>query len=255
MFAHMDILLAAGSISSLSLLGVVFFGRAGQIVGTHRFIVPFAIGAFLAVTFFELIPETLEASESYGAIAIVSGFLLFYLLSNVLHTYHHHHDKHGDDDHCASTKVSAMMLLWGDAVHNLTDGIVITSAFFVNPAVGLITTFGIALHEIPQEIAEFGVLLKAGYSSKKALLLNFFSALGVVAGAALSLLFIEFLSSYIWVLTGVAAGNLLYIATSDLLPGVHKESHKSGSFIPAFLTTLAGIVMVGGLIFYTHTLS
>jgi len=251
----MDIFLILGAsfaIAALSLLGVLFFGKSGHLTGTHRFIVPFAIGAFLAITFFELIPETLAASEFYGAVAIVTGFLLFYLLSNILHTYHHHHDDHGHDDHCAATKVSAMMLLWGDAVHNVTDGIVIASAFFINPAVGIAATIGIALHEIPQEIAEYGVLLKSGYSPKKALFLNFLSALGVVFGAGISLLFITFLNEYIWILTGVAAGNLLYVATSDLLPGVHKESHQSGSFMPAFLATVFGLVLVVSVIEVTH---
>jgi len=250
----MEVLAAAGVISLLSLSGVLFFGKTGHLVGTHRFIVPFAIGAFLAVAFFELIPETLEASHFYGSVAIVAGFLLFYLLSNILHTYHHHHDEHGHDDHCAATKVSAIMLLWGDTIHNITDGIVIASAFFINPAVGIVTVVGIALHEIPQEIAEYGVLLKAGYSKNKAIGMNFLSSLGVVFGAGLSLLFAGFLGEYIWILTGVAAGNLLYIATSDLLPGVHKESHQNGSFIPAFIATLLGVVLVGGLISYTHTL-
>jgi len=250
----MEIILTALAVSSLSLVGVAFFGRTGRLVGTHRFIVPFAIGAFLGITFFELIPETLESSELYGAIAIVTGFLLFYLLSNILHTYHHHHDEHGHDDHCAATKVSAVMLLWGDLIHNMTDGIVIASAFFINPAVGIVTAVGIALHEIPQEIAEYGVLLKAGYTPKKAMVLNFLSALGTVFGAGLSILFMSALSEYIWILTGIAAGNLLYIATSDLLPGVHKESHKSGSFIPAFTATVIGVVVVAAMIQYTHTL-
>ena len=250
----MEIFITAGAISFLSLIGVLFFGVSGKITGTHRFIVPFAIGAFLGIAFFELIPETLEASEFYGAISITAGFLLFYLLSNILHTYHHHHDEQGHLDHCSATKVSAMMLLWGDTIHNITDGIVITSAFIVNPAVGFATAVGIALHEIPQEIAEYGVLLKAGYSAKKAATLNFISSLSIFIGVGVSLLFIQHASQYIWILTGVAAGNLLYIAMSDLLPGVHAESKKSGSFIPVFLATVAGVLLVTVLVEGTHTL-
>lgn len=255
MFLGMYTLIAASFIASLSLIGIFFFGKTGRLVGTHRYIVPFAIGAFLAITFFELIPETLEASPSYGAVAIVIGFLLFYLLSNLLSTYHHHHDEHGHDDHCAATKVSASMLLLGDTVHNFTDGIVLATAFFVNPTIGFVTTLGVALHEIPQEIAEYGVLLKSGYTPKKALLLNFISALGVVIGAILSLFFMSFLGDYVWILTGLAAGNLLYVATSDLLPGVHRESHVHGTFLGAFLVTLMGVVLVGGLILFGHNIA
>ena len=250
----MEIFITAGIISLLSLVGVLFFGASGRIVGTHRFIVPFAIGSFLAIAFFELIPETLEASEFYGAVSIVVGFLLFYLLSNILHTYHHHHDEEGHHDHCSTTKVSAMILLLGDTIHNITDGIAITSAFIVNPTVGFATAVGIALHEIPQEIAEYGVLLKAGYSTKKAAILNFISAFGIFIGIGVSLLFIQHASNYIWVLTGIAAGNLLYVSMSDLLPGVHAESKKSGSFIPAFLATLVGVFLVALLVEGSHTL-
>ncbi len=250
----MEILIAAGIISLLSFVGVLFFGVSGRITGTHRFIIPFAIGAFLAVAIFELIPETLESSEFYGAISIIIGFLMFYVLSHLLHTYHHHHDEYNYTDHCSETKISASILLLGDTIHNMTDGIVIASAFLINPAVGWITTFGIALHEIPQEIAEYGVLLKAGYSPKKAILLNFISSLGVVFGAVLALLFIAYTQAYIWILTGIAAGNLLYIAMSDLLPGVHTESRETDSFIPSFLAMIAGVVLVALLVHGTHLL-
>jgi len=251
----MDIFLILGTslgIALLSLLGVLFFGKSGRLTGTHRFIVPFAIGAFLAVAFFELIPETLEASAVYGPIAIVGGFFLFYLLSNVLHTYHHHHDDHTHEDTCSDTKVTALILLLGDTVHNFTDGVVIATAFFVNPAVGFVTALGVALHEIPQEIAEYGVLRHSGYTPKKAALLNFASALGVVVGAGATIVFATYFTPFLWVLMGVAAGNLLYVATSDLLPGVHQESRKSGAFLTSFIVTLAGVVVIASLITYSH---
>ena len=251
--AYMEIIIATAFVASLSLSGVIFWGATGHIVGAHRFIVPFGIGAFLAVTFFELIPETLEASE-WGSFAVVGGFLLFYLLSNVLHTYHHHHNIDAVSDHCGATKVSALMLLWGDAVHNFTDGIVIASAFLINPAVGIATTIGIAFHEIPQEIAEYGVLRKAGYTAKKAVLLNGVSSFTVVFGAGVALLFLSFFTEYLWVLTGIAAGNLLYVSTLDLLPGVHRESQVSGSFLPPFIATICGVIVVGTLVVWTQTI-
>lgn len=248
----MEIIVSTLAIALLSLLGMFFFGEKGHVDGTHRFIVPFAIGAFLAITFFELIPETLEASGFYGSVAIVGGFLLFYLVSNILHTYHHHHTCEGDTDHCSATRVSALLLLCGDFVHNITDGVVVASAFLINPAVGWVAALGIALHEIPQEIAEFGVLRSAGYSRTKAAVLNFISATGIFLGAVLALLFATHFSSYMWILLGVAAGNLLYVAASDLLPGVHRESHTTGTFVGAFVSTLLGVVVVGALIGYSH---
>lgn len=245
------ILLSTFVIALLSVLGMLFFGEKGHVKGTHRFIVPFAVGAFLAITFFELIPETLKASQVYGSVAIVAGFLLFYFISNILHTYHHHHDCHSDDG-CGATRVSALLLLWGDFVHNITDGVVIASAFIVNPTVGIVTSIGVALHEIPQEIAEFGVLRSAGYSNLRAAALNFLSATGVFVGAGLTVLLAAYFSDYLWVFMGVAAGNLLYVAASDLLPGVHRDSHTDGSFLRSFIATVIGVVVVGFLIVYAH---
>jgi zinc and cadmium transporter len=244
-------IIAAGIVALLSLTGVLFFGKKGHLTGTHRFIIPVAIGMFLGVIFFELIPETLEASELYGSVAIVVGFLSFYVLSHFLRTFHHHHDI--DDSHDThNTKRSASMLLIGDAVHNIADGVVIVSAFLIHPAVGIATTIGIALHEIPQEIAEYGVLIRAGYSKEKALTYNFLSALSIFIGVFVSVLFASF-GEYIWILTGLAAGNLLYIVASDLIPELQENTHK-GHFMKTFFSTLLGLVAITALITYTHEL-
>jgi zinc and cadmium transporter len=244
-------LIAAGLISLISLIGVIFFGKSGHIVGTHRFIIPIAIGTFLGVIFFELIPETLEAAELYGSIAIVVGFLSFYVLAHLLKTYHHHHDEHDAHD-THDTKRSASMLLFGDAIHNIADGVVITSAFLIHPGVGIAATIGIALHEIPQEIAEYGVLIHAGYSRKKAIFYNFISALSIFAGVLLSMLFASF-GAYMWILTGLAAGNLLYIVASDLIPELQERTHR-GHFMKTFISTLLGLIAITALITYTHEL-
>ncbi len=243
--------IAAGIVSLLSLTGIFFFGKKGHLSGTHRFIVPVAIGMFLGIIFFELIPETLEAAKLYGSIAIVAGFLSFYVLAHFLRTYHHHHnDADAHDTH--DSKRSAAMLLWGDAVHNVADGVVIASAFLIHPAVGIAVTIGIALHEIPQEIAEYGVLVHAGYPRRKALFYNFITSLSVFAGIAVSMLFAQF-GEYLWVLTGLAAGNLLYIVASDLIPELQEATHKD-HFMQTFISTLAGLIVITALITYTHEL-
>lgn len=241
-------ILAAIAVALLSLTGVLFLGARGRLAGTHRYIIPVAIGVFLGVVFFELIPETLRLGGEYGSLPIAVGFLSFYLLSYLLHTYHHHHDVSCGHEH----KPGASMLLLGDAVHNFADGIVIATAFVVNPAVGVATTIGVALHEIPQEIAEFGVLVRAGYERRTAALYNLLSASSVVLGAALTLLFAEVLSEYIWVLTGLAAGNLLYIAASDLLPDVHEESRAENRGLSAFIATLVGLIAITILLSWAH---
>lgn len=237
-------ILAASMVATISLIGVFFFGKNGKIAGTNKFMLPIAVGVFLGVVFFELIPEALRESEALGSAAIAIGFLSFYLLSNLLHTYHHHHmgdcEEHED-------KSDGTMVLIGDAVHNFTDGIVIASSFIVSPVAGIATTVGIAFHEIPQEIAEFAILLRSGYTRNKALLYNFISALSVVIGTITTLIFVVFFENVIGILIGIAAGNLLYIAASDLLPQLHSKE-KGGQFWTTFLSTVFGLVFISILL-------
>lgn len=242
-----SIVIASSIVALLSVVGVFVFGENRRLVGAHRFVLPAAVGVFLGVVFFELIPETLEMSREWGALVIVAGFMVFYLLSHLLETFHHHH--FDDADECS--KNGAQMLLVGDTVHNLADGVVIATAFMVNPTVGIATTIGIALHELPQEIAEFGVLLRAGYAKRTAAFYNFISALSVVAGALLTYFFASTLNDLLFIVTGVAAGNLLYVAAADLIPEL-RESHRE-HFAPTFIMTVVGVAAIYCLISFTHT--
>lgn len=246
-------IIAAIIVALLSLTGVFLFGSRGHITGTHRFIIPLAIGVFLGVVFFELIPETLESGGESGSLPIALGFIGFFLLSQILHTYHHHHGDNCENDGCED-KVGASLLLVGDSVHNLADGIVIASAFLINPAVGIATTIGIALHEIPQEIVEFAILLKAGYSKGKAAFYNFLSASTVIVGVAITILLANTFGNYIWILTGLAAGNLLYIAASDLLPDLQEVSRQHGTTWQPFVAMLVGLLGIMFILNLTHTL-
>lgn len=244
MFVSM--ILASTTIALLSLVGILFFRKNGTGLGMHRFMLPLAIGVFLGVVFFELIPETLEASHAWGPFAIMCGFLGFYVLAHFLETYHHHHG----DEHDACAKSGASLLLIGDGIHNFADGIVIATAFMIDPTVGILTTIGVALHEIPQEIAEFGVLIQSGYSRGKALFYNLLSASTVILGTAVTYLFAASLSDSLFILTGIAAGNLLYIAAADLIPEL-RESHRE-HFLQTFVATLIGVATIAILVTYTH---
>ncbi len=241
-----EAVIASIVVASLSLIGVLFFGRKSHETGIHHFILPTAVGVFLGIIFFELIPETIEASHEWGPIAIVGGFLGFYLLSYFLDTFHHHHSDH--EDMCVGHGVHKLLI--GDAVHNFADGVVIASAFMIDPMIGILTTIGIALHEIPQEIAEYGVLIHSGCTRSKAALYNFLSATTVIIGTGVTLLFSELLGEYMFILTGIAAGNLLYIATADLIPEL-RETHND-HFAHTFLATLFGVIIIGVLIHTTH---
>ncbi len=242
-----EALLAASFVTLLSLTGVLIFGKSSNSSFTHRYILPAAVGVFLGVVFFELIPETIEASHEFGPLAILFGFFAFYLLSHYLRSFHHHHT----DEHDTCAQNGARLLLIGDTIHNIADGIVVASAFIINPWVGVLTTIGIALHEIPQEIAEFGVLIRSGCTRKQAALYNFLSASSILIGVLITFLLAGWLDKYVFILTGIAAGNLLYIATTDLLPEL-RASHQ-GHFISSFIATLGGALLIIALISFTHS--
>ncbi len=241
-------LIASVCVASLSLIGVFFFRDNGYLNGSHRFILPTAVGVFLGIIFFELIPETLNESPDFGPVVIIAGFLGFYLLSHFLDTYHHHHF----DEHDSCSQNGAQMLLIGHSVHTIADGIVIATAFILDPTIGMITTLGIALHEIPQEIAQFGVLLRSGYTRNRAVFYNLLSASSVVVGVLLTYGFASSLGNYVFVITGVAAGNLLYIATTDFIPEL-RHSHRD-HFFKTFTATVCGVLAIGLLVTFTHAL-
>ncbi|HEX4799232.1 MAG TPA: ZIP family metal transporter [Candidatus Paceibacterota bacterium] len=241
-----EALAASSLVAALSLTGVFLFKEKGYVTGTHRFILPFAVGVFLAVIFFELIPETFSTAPVGGPIALLVGFLGFYIFSFFMDTFHHHHFTH--EDRCASG--GAYKLLIGDSIHNFSDGVIVATAFMINPAVGIATAIGVALHEIPQEIAEFGVLLHSGCTRKKAVLYNTLSATTIILGALVTLLLGEYIAEYLYILTGIVAGNLLYIATTDLIPEL-RDTHRE-HFSMTFGMTLLGVIIVGTLVHYTH---
>jgi len=246
----MEALLAASAIALLSIVGILFFGtRPPKDDGVGLFL-PLSIGAFLGVTFFELLPEAFEMT-SWASIAVAGGFLGFFILSRIISEYHHHHHAGADCDH-GHTKARGSLVLLGDSVHNLADGVVIAVAFSISPALGIATTIGIALHEIPQEIAELYILRHAGYSKRKALTLNFLSALTVVLGVLLTNLAIDTFSSSVGILIGIAAGNLLYIAASDLLPTLSDTRVNRTTFIRQSALVVLGLAAIASLIGFSH---
>lgn len=248
-----EALIASGAVALCSLTGVLLFRDASHVRGTHRVILPLAVGVFLGIVFLELIPETLTASPAYGTSAVLFGFFTFYFVAHLLTTYHHHHEHSAD---CARDPLhcpigtNARMLMVGDSIHNVADGVIIASAFLLDPTSGIVVTIGIILHELPQEIAEFGVLIAAGYTRSYALLLNLLSASSIFIGAVIAFLFVSYATEYLWLLTGFAAGNLLYIATSDLIPEL-RSSHRDHFYL-TFLATLAGVALITLTLFFSH---
>ncbi|MCA9355088.1 ZIP family metal transporter [Candidatus Kaiserbacteria bacterium] len=240
-------IIASVCVAVVSLVGVFFFGNNKRLIGSQKYVVPLAVGVFLSLVLFELIPETLELSPSFGGIAVAFGFIVFYVLANVLHKRHHDLE----EEECDRKGVASLLLI-GDAVHNVADGVVLGGAFLIDPSIGVATAIGLALHEIPQEIVEFGVLIRAGYSRTKAALYNLISASSIVLGALLINLLAQHAEEYVWVITGVAAGNLLFLAASDLLPRIHGNLKNYGSIWHSSICIVLGFTIMTTVLTWTH---
>lgn len=195
----------------------------------------FAAGTMLAVSFLDLLPEALESASEETNIFVLAllGIVIFFFLERFVLWFHHHDETHG-------MKPSAVLILLGDGLHNFIDGVAIAAAFLVSPALGFATTLAIAAHEIPQEIADFSVLVHGGMQRIKALTFNFISGLTALAGAILGFYFLEGLEGIVPLFLAFTAGMFIYIACSDLIPEIHKSAEKQKSWTQ-FLPFLLGI--------------
>lgn len=238
-------LLSVLFVSLASLVGVFTLSIKEDKLRKYVFLlVSLAVGALLGDAFIHLIPEAFEAEDSLVvSLLIVSGIVLFFILEKFLH-WHHHED---DTDEHTVHPVGKLVLV-SDGVHNFIDGILIGASFMVSVPVGIATTVAIILHEIPQEIGDFAVLLHAGYTRKKALWLNFLSAIMAVLGTLVAFLLGEASESFVaWILP-IAAGGFIYIAVADLIPELHKTKKAENSFSQILALTL-GVVLMIALVF------
>lgn len=213
-------ILAALGVSLLSLFGLAIAPKKWNHSLEQRMI-GFAAGVLLATAALQLLPEAAEHSGLDGYLAFLIGIIGFFILERLIGGLHSHKTE------AKSHKTSGYFVVVGDGVHNFIDGVAIAVAFQVNPALGIATTLAVAAHEIPQEIADFVVLRKAGFSRNRALLVNFASAITAVAGVALTFMFGNFIESYEGIALGVTAGIFLYIAAVDMIPEL-QHSHEGG---------------------------
>lgn len=234
------VLLSVVIVSLISLIGALFFMK--NLNKVLLALVAFAAGAMLGSAFLHLLPEAVETGMS-AFVWVLGGILAFFILERVLH-WHHHHTNKGLKDGCCATHPFTWLILIGDGIHNLIDGAIIAAAWLVNPLVGVTTTIAIIAHEIPQEIGDFGVLLYGGFTKRKALFWNFISAIVAIFGALMVLGFSFYINMF-W-LVAFAAGGFIYIATSDLIPEMHKETNPKRTAAELTLF-VAGIALMAGL--------
>jgi zinc and cadmium transporter len=233
-------------ISIMSLVGLASF-----LVGKKRipslllFLISFAAGSLFGGAFLHLLPEAVEKIGEAATVGIymLFGLMIFFVLEKFIHWRHCHLPTTSDHPH-----PFAYMNLVGDALHNFIDGLMIGVAYIVNLPLGITTTLAVLFHEIPQEVGDFGVLIHGGFKKKKALMLNFLTALVAVIGAIVGLALGSSVEAFALMVIPITAGGFIYIAGSDLIPEMHKECGARRSMLQ-LIGIMLGIAVMFALLF------
>lgn len=226
-------------------------------------LVSFAIGALLGAAFLALLPH---AFESFGAeaahripLVVLAGVLGFFLLEKLVlwrHCHSHECEVHGTEHdhpaaghaHDASSRAAGNLILIGDGIHNLVDGVLIAAAFMTDVHLGIVTSLAVIAHEIPQELGDFAILLHSGYSRARALLYNVLTSLTTVIGGVVAYFSLSFAQGAVPYVLAIAAASFIYIAVADLIPSLHKR--------PELLDTVqqVALILLGvGIIAVAHS--
>ncbi|MFH1522381.1 MAG: ZIP family metal transporter [Patescibacteria group bacterium] len=225
-------------ISLLSLIGVItLLLSKDKIKKITTFLVSFSAGTLLGGAALHLLPEIIEKEGNKLIIwlCLLIGIITFFILEKIIHWRHCHIMNCDQHPH----PLGAMSLA-GDSLHNFIDGMVIAGSFLLSIPLGIATSLAVIAHEIPQEIADFGVLIHDGYKRSKALFYNFLISLTAILGAAISLFIGIQLENFSIFIIPFAAGGFIYIATADLIPELKKDTGAIKSLGQLF-SIIAGI--------------
>ncbi|BAZ95002.1 ZIP family metal transporter [Thiohalobacter sp. COW1] len=217
-------------------------------------LVSFAIGALLGAAFLALLPHAL-ASPGIDDYHIISGTVLlgvlgFFLLEKLVlwrHCHEAHCEVHAVDepeahDHGHSPAAGTLILV-GDAVHNLVDGVLIGAAFLTDIHLGIVTSLAVAAHEIPQEVGDFAILLNNGYSRLRAFVFNIISSLATLVGGVIAYVSLKQAEAALPFVLAIAASSFIYVAVADLIPGLHKRVHAAATAQQVVLIA-AGVLVI-----------
>ena len=208
-------------ISAISLASImVIWIRDQKLKKILLYLVSFSVGGLFGDAFIHLLPEAI-GEHGFGpsvSITIIFGILSSFAMEKFLQWRHCHVPTSNEHPHSF-----AYMNLFGDAVHNLIDGLIVGGSYLASIPIGVSTTLAVIFHEIPQEIGDFGVLVHGGFSKRKALWFNFLTALTAIIGAIVAFVLGATQEGFTNLLLPFAAGNFIYIAGSDLIPELRKD--------------------------------
>ena len=218
------------------ILGFSILGSLGVIVGTASFLlIPASFRITLVPSLVSYATGTLLAAPVMAA--VLAGMILFFVLEKLVLWRHCH------DGSCPAHGRAAPLILVGDAFHNFVDGIVIAAAFVTSVPLGIATSLAVIAHEVPQEIGDFAILLDSGYGRGKALLLNSLSAAATLPGAVAAYFWLQQMDRAVPYILAISAASFIYIATADLIPGLHRQT-RPGQSARQLLLLFAGIATI-----------
>lgn len=235
--------------SLVSLLGGLFLLERGRrTAALVEYVTPFAAGALLAAAFVDLLPEAAHDGHIEVALHMVMiGIVVFFLIERFVHWFHHHHANERN-----KLDSTVPLIIIGDTVHNFIDGIAIAAAFLVSVPTGIVTTLAVAAHEIPQEVGDFGLLLKKGMSRRFVIWANLLSALATTVAAVIFYQLGQAVSLRMDIILGLVAGFFIYIAVSDIIPTIHKSEGDRLAGLKTGMLIL-GIVVVSLMTTIMHS--
>lgn len=241
MVALVWVILATGLVSLFAFGGIFTLSLKKELFEKILLtLVAFSAGTLMGTTFLHLLPQALEESKSLDVFRVTLIGFAFYLFLEKAFWWHHCHDPDCDQ------KPFAILNLLGEVSHNFIDGLIIAASFLISVPLGLTTSLVVAFHEIPQEIGDYSILVYAGYSRSKALVLNFAVALTGVVGGLVGLILSGRVEGLVEFLIPFTAGCFLYLAATDLVPEIKKE-HQTKSSAATLIVFCLGLLLMYSL--------
>ena len=234
------IALAIGSVGSILLAGGLLFLNKRNLEVASSWLLNLAGGTLLGAAFLGMLPRALKMTESTENILnlTLAGIVVFFVLEKLILWR-----ICGNEDCERHKNASAQLILFGDALHNFIDGVIIATAFLSSYKFGILVTLSVFAHELPQELADFGVLLSHGYSKIKSLVYNLLSGMTTFAGGLLAFYMLEAANKFVPYVLAFSAASFIYIALADLVPQLHKQTGAKNSFFQVSLI-ITGIIII-----------
>lgn len=252
---------ALGGVLSALLAALVLRIRPERRLQMLPHLLSFAVGAMLGAAWLAVLPHALESGTNPHRIGwtVLLGLLAFFLLEKLVlwrHCHSGHCEAHApgpvaDGQAAGSGRAAGTLILFGDGIHNLIDGVLIAGAFLVDVELGIITSLAIAAHEVPQEVGDFAILLNSGFSPMRALVLNVLSGCTAIVGGILGYLAFSQAEMMLPYLLALAAASFLYVAVADLMPGLHRKMSLMET-LQQLLCIAVGVIVVASAHAHLH---